>query len=438
MLSRWTDRGTPTPTNDIDADLAPAPSLKLEICGERLFFVLEDLTLFEHLPNCATTSDLRRRFHHLILLRMSDPSAKKRKRAHADVEDPDPQHLQKTRIVEDAATDAGIPSSPAVKRSTKDGKSRQEKSERRSSKKQKKIIADISPAEEADGDHFDPKPERAHKKHKKAKVEERDVDKVIGNTVDEPSGLSSKQPAKETVDGEPPAKSSHSSVVPAPTNDSSLPVTNGTDKTRRIKKSHTKVATTADVEDEVTPNDSTIEGQNNSKPQRFILFIGNLPYSATTPQIESHFSKLAPTSIRHSTDKSTGRSKGFAFLEFAGYDKMKTCLKLYHHSIFDPDDSNDDHDKKRKDKKKPGRRINVELTVGGGGGRSEKRKEKIKGKNLKLEEERERRRVKELEDGEKEAKKKPKNPATDANATLQTEKENDMRDIHPSRRGRVG
>ena len=67
-----------------------------------------------------------------------------------------------------------------------------------------------------------------------------------------------------------------------------------------------------------------------------------------------------------------------------------------------------------------------------------KRKEKIKGKNQKLEEERERRRVKEVEDRKREASKISRNLATDANAISKTEKENEMGDIHPSRRGRVG
>lgn len=43
------------------------------------------------------------------------------------------------------------------------------------------------------------------------------------------------------------------------------------------------------------------------------------------------------------------KARGFAFLEFEAYDRMKTCLKLYHHSSFD-------------DGKSPARRINVELT----------------------------------------------------------------------------
>lgn len=76
---------------------------------------------------------------------------------------------------------------------------------------------------------------------------------------------------------------------------------------------------------------------------------GNLPYSATHSSIVQHFAKVQPVSIRHRTNKSTGKSKGFAFLEFSRYDRMKTCLKLYHHSMFDNGET-------------PGRRLNVELT----------------------------------------------------------------------------
>ena len=345
---------------------------------------------------------------------MSDSSMKKRKRAQLAATDEEPQHRQKTRVVENEVTDATLPVNLVVKRPKKNGKSRQERSERRSSKKRQKLTAVTSPAEEADGTSGDPKFKRAHKKHGKTGTEEFGI-----------------------VTGTPITKVDHSSDVPAPANDP-LPITNGSEIHRR-EKSRTKPTITQADQNGVPANEPIAEVENNSKPQRFILFIGNLPYSATTSQIESHFSKLSPMSIRHSTDKVTGRSKGFAFLEFSGYDKMKTCLKLYHHSTFDPGECKDEKDGKHKDKKKLGRRINVELTVGGGGGRSEKRKEKIKGKNVKLEQERERRRVKDLEDGETEAKKRSKNPATDANATLQREKESDIwGDIHPSRRGRVG
>ena len=107
--------------------------------------------------------------------------------------------------------------------------------------------------------------------------------------------------------------------------------------------------------------------QMQNKP-RFIVFIGiqhssstlwrvedkltrsgNLPYTSTTESLSKHFAKVQPISIRHRTNRGSGTSKGFAFLEFAAYDRMKTCLKLYHHSMLD-------------DGQSPARKINVELT----------------------------------------------------------------------------
>lgn len=78
--------------------------------------------------------------------------------------------------------------------------------------------------------------------------------------------------------------------------------------------------------------------------------IGNLPFSATTESITAHFASVHPQSVRHLTKKEDPtKSKGCAFVEFAGYDHMKTCLKLMHHSTFD-------------DGKSAPRKINVELT----------------------------------------------------------------------------
>jgi nucleolar protein 6 len=143
--------------------------------------------------------------------------------------------------------------------------------------------------------------------------------------------------------------------------------------------------------------DSPAEGEDadtdapSKKGSRFIVFIGmlllylssrliliepvgQLPYTATEESIKKHFIKIRPTSIRF-------RKKGFAFMDFDNYDRMKTCLNLYHHSMFDDGIS-------------PARQINVELTVGGGGN-TENRKSKIMVKNERLNEQRERREIEE-------------------------------------------
>ncbi|KAG9228246.1 hypothetical protein BJ875DRAFT_500883 [Amylocarpus encephaloides] len=149
------------------------------------------------------------------------------------------------------------------------------------------------------------------------------------------------------------------------------------------------------------------EGEESSKAPRFIVFIGNLPFTATTASITSHFSTVHPQSVRHLTQKDDPRkSKGCAFVEFEGYDHMKTCLKLFHHSMFD-------------DGVSAPRRINVELTAGGGGNTKDRRT-KIQDKNTKLNEER----VRRLQEEEKAKWEKAGQPVDESG-------------IHPSRRARV-
>jgi nucleolar protein 6 len=78
--------------------------------------------------------------------------------------------------------------------------------------------------------------------------------------------------------------------------------------------------------------------------------IGNLPFTADTESVTAHFSKIEPISVRVATDKKDStKCRGFGFVEFEQFDRMQTCLKLYHHSSFD-------------DGKSPARKINVELT----------------------------------------------------------------------------
>lgn len=84
--------------------------------------------------------------------------------------------------------------------------------------------------------------------------------------------------------------------------------------------------------------------------QKISAHTGNLPYSANHESLSKHFEKNPPATIRVATKKEDPKKcRGFAFIEFDNYDRMKTCLKLYHHSTFD-------------DGKYPPRRMNVELT----------------------------------------------------------------------------
>ncbi|KEF57945.1 uncharacterized protein A1O9_05867 [Exophiala aquamarina CBS 119918] len=220
------------------------------------------------------------------------------------------------------------------------------------------------------------------------------------------------------------APSAHESEKPSITQENA--------KSRPTKKEKTKKSSSKKQSKDDTDANTESEPKPDKSASRFIVFVGNLPFTATVAQVQDHFVKLAPTSVRLSTDKATGRGKGFAFVEFDGYDKMKTCLKLYHHSIFDPDAKGKDKTHQEQDDamdgKKRGRRINVELTAGGGGKNSKERKERIKSKNIKLDEERERTRVKERTEQEEAARKKQGRPRTGANAA-----QKDNGSIHPSR-----
>ncbi|TKA72603.1 hypothetical protein B0A55_06416 [Friedmanniomyces simplex] len=163
--------------------------------------------------------------------------------------------------------------------------------------------------------------------------------------------------------------------------------------------------TAADETTQPDPEDPDTDPTTAPKSRsKFILFIGNLPFTTTDTSLHAHFKKLAPFTLRHRTDPTTGKSKGFAFLEFENYDRMETCLKKYHHTLFDPEDYRAEKGKfggggagggggcgeRGKGVKGKGRQINVELTAGGGG-KGEGRKEKIRDKNVGLEEERRRR-----------------------------------------------
>ncbi|KAI4275263.1 MAG: hypothetical protein LQ337_003363 [Flavoplaca oasis] len=182
-------------------------------------------------------------------------------------------------------------------------------------------------------------------------------------------------------------------------------------------------STSASPVDIRNPMETQLENPQPSeiKPHRFIVFVGNLPYSATNASIQEHFAKLRPTSVRHLHDKTSGKSKGYAFLEFKRYDRLKTCLRTFHQSKFDDGIS-------------PPRLLNVELTAGGGGSKSKDRRLKLKVKNDKLRQERERRAI-ELASSEGKSVVMPK-PVQKKKDDVSKRSVN--QDIHPSRRARVG
>ncbi|CAO3655897.1 unnamed protein product [Mucor hiemalis] len=56
---------------------------------------------------------------------------------------------------------------------------------------------------------------------------------------------------------------------------------------------------------------------SNMEGSRYIVFVGNLPFTTTKEELEKHFENVEGIkSVRLLTDKATGKPKGFAFMEF--------------------------------------------------------------------------------------------------------------------------
>ncbi|GAB7359751.1 hypothetical protein MBLNU230_g6923t1 [Neophaeotheca triangularis] len=208
---------------------------------------------------------------------------------------------------------------------------------------------------------------------------------------------------------------------------------------KQKKRKKAKSATTTDNAEANEDGTEQATGEKAAK-QRFIVFVGNLPYNTTDTALMAHFKSLQPFTLRHRMEPQTKRSKGFAFLEFENFDRMKTCLKLFHHSMFDPDDK--ELGGKGKGTGRGGRKINVELTAGGGG-KTEGRKEKIRVKNVRLDEQRARRaeleRKEKLKKERKEAKERGEVVEADDDgqgASAPAEEEANA-GMHPSRLARL-
>ncbi|XP_026190275.1 uncharacterized RNA-binding protein C365.04c [Cyclospora cayetanensis] len=109
------------------------------------------------------------------------------------------------------------------------------------------------------------------------------------------------------------------------------------------------------------------ECRQDSQKVRYVLFVGNLPLSASADEVRSFFGRklqLFIKDVRLLTDKQTKAPKGCAFVEFNNKDALQIALNYDGRTLGE-------------------RRIRVELTAGGGG-KSKNRMEKIKKKNADL------------------------------------------------------
>lgn len=65
------------------------------------------------------------------------------------------------------------------------------------------------------------------------------------------------------------------------------------------------------------------------------LFVGNLPFAATEDSLRQHFSQVGNvTSAKIITDRATGRSKGFGFVEMSSDDEAASAISRLNGSDF--------------------------------------------------------------------------------------------------------
>ncbi|KAI1212522.1 uncharacterized protein F4807DRAFT_339623 [Annulohypoxylon truncatum] len=327
---------------------------------------------------------------------------------------------KKRRRISDAV-DEDVPR--VEKKSKKDKKVKKEKKEKKSKKSSKKEKSHkrASPVEDEIAAEETTAPEVVDGPSAEAPVAQDPPTAVEGEASVEKPSKKSKKEKKDKKDKKKGKKSSTqpSTTEPAPTPSDPPPTAAG-----------------AGASEEEEEEQDTTGGNQNGKKSRFIVFVGNLPYSATAAQITAHFSAVHPTSVRLLHDPKTKKSRGVAFVEFARYDHMKTCLKTLHHSTFTcPPSTTSAKDKRPAAPEE--RKINVELTAGGGGNTAN-RKEKIRSKNAKLNEQRARRIEAEIEAKAEKAREKAARGGGDGEEEKKEAAGRSIEDaVHPSRRRRV-
>lgn len=71
--------------------------------------------------------------------------------------------------------------------------------------------------------------------------------------------------------------------------------------------------------------------QNDTAPNPRKLFVGNLPFRMTDAELEEMFAPFGEiVSVKIITDRQTGRSKGFAFVEYAAEDAAEKAIEALH------------------------------------------------------------------------------------------------------------
>jgi len=65
------------------------------------------------------------------------------------------------------------------------------------------------------------------------------------------------------------------------------------------------------------------------------VFVGNLSYQTAENDLQDHFSQAGTvTSVNLMLDKMTGKSRGFAFVEFATAEEANKAVEQFHNKEF--------------------------------------------------------------------------------------------------------
>ncbi|RGP74276.1 hypothetical protein FSPOR_1456 [Fusarium sporotrichioides] len=240
--------------------------------------------------------------------------------------------------------------------------------------------ADVKKAKKEKRDKKFKKESRKERKEKRKDLQDLpEQDDDVEDAQDTPMAGADDKPADTTVDVEKSAKKDKkkekkAKVEEEKQQDASAD-TETKDESKKSKKKNKKQDKSAETTESADAEADTADAKTNGKADRHIVFVGNLPFTATAETIKAHFASLNPIGVRCMSDpKDSKPCRGFAFVEFAKVWHMRTCLDKFHHSEFTDGTSYP-------------RRINVELTAGGGG-KTKQRQEKIKEKNVKLNENR--------------------------------------------------
>jgi len=65
------------------------------------------------------------------------------------------------------------------------------------------------------------------------------------------------------------------------------------------------------------------------------LFVGGLPYATTETELQETFAKAGQVaSVAIITDKMSGRSKGFGFVEMSNEEEVKAAIDMFNNTDF--------------------------------------------------------------------------------------------------------